>query len=62
VAQLLHDLQLSVLVALVLVHFFDGDGLARFHDLGLVDDAEGAAAKDAFRVVGEGGLLRRGVT
>mmetsp|Transcript_18818 Transcript_18818/g.37965 ORF Transcript_18818/g.37965 Transcript_18818/m.37965 type:complete len:287 (+) Transcript_18818:456-1316(+) len=57
VSQLLHDLQLTVLVALVLVHFFDRDRLAGLHHLRLVHDPEGTASQDALGIVGERRLL-----
>mmetsp|Transcript_142131 Transcript_142131/g.354177 ORF Transcript_142131/g.354177 Transcript_142131/m.354177 type:complete len:255 (-) Transcript_142131:206-970(-) len=58
VPQLLHDLELSVFVALVLVDLFDRHRLAGLDDLRLVDDAEGPAAQHALRVVRERRLLR----
>mmetsp|Transcript_6086 Transcript_6086/g.17155 ORF Transcript_6086/g.17155 Transcript_6086/m.17155 type:complete len:342 (+) Transcript_6086:192-1217(+) len=53
VTQLLHDLQLAVLVPLVLEHLLDGHGLPGLDHLSLVHDPEGPAAQHALRVVGE---------
>mmetsp|Transcript_27146 Transcript_27146/g.68916 ORF Transcript_27146/g.68916 Transcript_27146/m.68916 type:complete len:393 (+) Transcript_27146:146-1324(+) len=64
VPELLHDLKLAILVALVLEHLLDGHRLASLHNLRLVDDAEGAAAQDTLGVVREGrplGVAARGM-
>mmetsp|Transcript_95961 Transcript_95961/g.271634 ORF Transcript_95961/g.271634 Transcript_95961/m.271634 type:complete len:201 (+) Transcript_95961:1085-1687(+) len=58
VPQLLHDLELAVLVAFVLENLFDRYRLAGFDDLRLVHDPERAAAQDALGIVGEGRLFR----
>ena len=53
VIELLHDLQLSVLVSLVLVHLLDGYSLTVFIHGGLEDDSEGAIADNTVSVIGE---------
>lgn len=58
VIELLHNLQLSVLVSLVLVHLLDGDSLTVFIHGGLEDDSEGAIADNTVSIIGErSGLL-----
>mmetsp|Transcript_104835 Transcript_104835/g.254445 ORF Transcript_104835/g.254445 Transcript_104835/m.254445 type:complete len:282 (-) Transcript_104835:109-954(-) len=57
VPELLHYLQLAVLVALVLEDLLDCHGLTSFDHLGLVDNAEGATAQDTLCIVSERRLL-----
>ena len=50
--QHLENCELTVLVALVLEHFLDGDGFAGLSDGGLEDDSEGAVADNLLGVIG----------
>ena len=57
VEELLHDLELSVLVPLVLINFLNGNRLPCFSNSGLINDSKGPVPDDTFSIIGQTSLL-----